>query len=115
MQQNRIDHAKDRGVPGDPEGKGENGNESESRRLEQLSDGETEIVYHIVRQVSFIAKRDDWIHASRAARGDQTGRDRDQTEQKRCPRKEGRIMRGNFVKLRSEKPAENKNCRQADE
>ena len=43
-QQDRVDDTEDRGIRADPEGERQHGNESESRRLEELAKSVAEIV-----------------------------------------------------------------------
>ena len=73
-QQDRVDHAEDRGVRADPEREGEDGDESEARRFAQLAESEAKVIYHIVRQFSFISECDHGIDFGGAKSRDDAGK-----------------------------------------
>ena len=72
-EQDRVDHAEDGGVRADAEREGENGDEGEARRFAQLAKSEAKIIYHIVRQFSFISECDHGIDSGGAKSWDDAG------------------------------------------
>ena len=81
-QQDRVDHAEDGGVRADAESEGENGDEGEARRFAQLAKREAKVIYHIVRQFSFISECDHGIDSGGAKSWNNAG------EKCRCAQKQ---------------------------
>ena len=73
LEQDGVDHAENGGVRADPEGEGDDGDDSKAWILPELSQGEAEIVSHTL----FSAESDDWVHSTGAPSREPGGQERD--------------------------------------